>query len=229
MKMDKGKVLILESQNGNPVSISKILEVEGYATVRVNQFDEVCDLAIDEKPSVVLLDLDLNTLEGLEVCMRLKDDFETKKVTLVLLSSNNEEDYVVRAFDCGADDFITKPYGQKEIAARIRAIMRRVNRDEMTRIKVKDIEIDLDEHKVFKGGKSIDLTYIQFKLLYLLASRRENVFSRKEILEKVWGRKVYVTNRTVDVHIKRLREKLGEYKYPSQYIETIHGTGYRFM
>ena len=227
--MDKGKVLILESQNGNPVSISKILEVEGYATVRVNQFDEVCDLAIDEKPSVVLLDLDLNTLEGLEVCMRLKDDFETKKVTLVLLSSNNEEDYVVRAFDCGADDFITKPYGQKEIAARIRAIMRRVNRDEMTRIKVKDIEIDLDEHKVFKGGKSIDLTYIQFKLLYLLASRRENVFSRKEILEKVWGRKVYVTNRTVDVHIKRLREKLGEYKYPSQYIETIHGTGYRFM
>jgi len=229
MKMDKGKVLILESQNGNPVSISKILEGEGYATVRVNQFDEVCDLAIDEKPSVVLLDLDLNTLEGLEVCMRLKDDFETKKVTLVLLSSNNEEDYVVRAFDCGADDFITKPYGQKEIAARIRAIMRRVNRDEMTRIKVKDIEIDLDEHKVFKGGKSIDLTYIQFKLLYLLASRRENVFSRKEILEKVWGRKVYVTNRTVDVHIKRLREKLGEYKYPSQYIETIHGTGYRFM
>jgi DNA-binding response OmpR family regulator len=229
MKMDKGKVLILESQNGSPISVSKILEGEGYATVRVNQFDEVCDLAIDEKPGVVLLDLDLNTLEGLEVCMRLKDDFETKKVTLVLLSSNNEEDYVVRAFDCGADDFITKPYGQKEIAARIRAIMRRVNRDEMTKIKVKDIEIDLDEHKVFKGGKSIDLTYIQFKLLYLLASRRENVFSRKEILEKVWGRKVYVTNRTVDVHIKRLREKLGEYKYPSQYIETIHGTGYRFM
>ncbi|MEE4310904.1 MAG: winged helix-turn-helix domain-containing protein [candidate division KSB1 bacterium] len=227
--MDKGKVLILESQNGSPISVSKILEGEGYATVRVNQFDEVCDLAIDEKPGVVLLDLDLNTLEGLEVCMRLKDDFETKKVTLVLLSSNNEEDYVVRAFDCGADDFITKPYGQKEIAARIRAIMRRVNRDEMTKIKVKDIEIDLDEHKVFKGGKSIDLTYIQFKLLYLLASRRENVFSRKEILEKVWGRKVYVTNRTVDVHIKRLREKLGEYKYPSQYIETIHGTGYRFM
>lgn len=227
--MDKGKVLVLESQNGSPVSISKILEDEGYATIRVKQFDHVCDTAIDEKPSVVLLDLDVNTMEGLNICIRLKDDFETKKLALVLLSSNNEEDYVVRAFDSGADDFIAKPYGQKEIAARIRAIMRRANRDEMTKIKVKDIEIDLDEHKVFKGGKSIDLTYIQFKLLYLLASRRENVFSRKEILEKVWGRKVYVTNRTVDVHIKRLREKLGEYKYPSQYIETIHGTGYRFM
>ncbi len=227
--MDKGKVLIIESQNGNPNSAFKILEDEGYYAIRVNNLDKVYDVAAEEKPQIILMDIDSRLEEGLDLCMRLKDDFETKNTTVVVLAPQNEEDYVVKAFDSGADDFITKPYGRKEIIARFKAITRRINRNESTRIKVKDIEIDLDEHRVLKAGKSIDLTYIQFKLLYLLASRRENVFSRKEILDKVWGRKVYVTNRTVDVHIKRLREKLGEYKYPSQYIETIHGTGYRFM
>ena len=130
--------------------------------------------------------------------------------------------------DLGADDFIDYPFGMREMLARVKALYRRIRLDR-NQIKVRDIEIDLDEHRVKKAGLPIDLTYIQFKLLYLLASRRENVFSRQEILERVWGHKIYVTNRTVDVHIKRLREKLGEAKYPSKYIETIHGVGYRFM
>ena len=227
--MDKGKVLILESQNGNPNSISKMLEDEGYATTCVDIIDRVYELAVTEKPNLILMDIDTNTIDGWDLCRRLKEDYDTRKSALVILSSKSEEEYVVRAFEAGADDYITRPFGKKEIIARLKAIIRRIERNETKKIKVKDIEIDLDEHKVKKAGKPIDLTYIQFKLLYLLASRRENVFSRKEILEKVWGRKVYVTNRTVDVHIKRLREKLGEYKYPSQYIETIHGTGYRFL
>jgi len=227
--MDKGKVLIIESQNGNPDSISQMLEDEGYATTSVADLDKVYELAVTEKPNIILLDIDSQDEDGWELCRRLKDDYDTKKLALIVLSSEKQEDNVVKAFEVGADDFISKPVGQKEITARLRAIIRRLDRSESKKIKVKDIEIDLDEHKVKKAGKPIDLTYIQFKLLYLLASRRENVFSRKEILEKVWGRKVYVTNRTVDVHIKRLREKLGEYKYPSQYIETIHGTGYRFL
>jgi len=227
--MDKGKVLIIESQNGNPDSISQMLEDEGYATTSVADLDKVYELAVTEKPNIILLDIDSQDEDGWELCRRLKDDYDTKKLALIVLSSEKQEDNVVKAFEVGADDFISKPVGQKEITARLKAIIRRLDRSESKKIKVKDIEIDLDEHKVKKAGKPIDLTYIQFKLLYLLASRRENVFSRKEILEKVWGRKVYVTNRTVDVHIKRLREKLGEYKYPSQYIETIHGTGYRFL
>lgn len=227
--MYNGKVLILESQNRNSDSMSKILADGGFATTSVEGLDMVYELAAIEKPDVILMDLDSYSLEVWDLCKRLKEDYDIQKSALIILSTDNKQENVVRAFESGADNFISKPVGKKEIAARLKAIIRRMNRTETKKIKVKDIEIDLSEHTVKKGGKPIDLTYIQFKLLYLLASRRDNVFSRKDILEKVWGQNGDVTNRTVDVQIKRLREKLGEDKYPSKYIETIHGTGYRFV
>jgi len=227
--MDKGKVMVLDTRNGNPDSISKSVEDEGFVAIRVVDLSKVQEAVLLEKPKAVLVDQDDFGDEIWEVYKNLKDDFDTRKTALIILSSDGDENEVVKAYQVGADDYVIKPFGAKSTVARMKAIIDRVEKNESKKIKVKDIEIDLDEHKVKKSGKPIDLTYIQFKLLYLLASRRENVFSRKEILEKVWGRKVYVTNRTVDVHIKRLREKLGEYKYPSQYIETIHGTGYRFL
>jgi len=227
--MDKGKVLVVDAKNGNPDSIAHTIEDEGFVTVRVSDLSRVQELALSEKPKAVLVDQDNFGDEIWDVCKNLKEDFDTRKVALIVMSSDSDENRVVKAYQLGADDYVIKPFSNKSTVARMKAVIDRVERSESKKIKVKDIEIDLDEHKVKKSGKPIDLTYIQFKLLYLLASRRENVFSRKEILEKVWGRKVYVTNRTVDVHIKRLREKLGEYKYPSQYIETIHGTGYRFL
>ena len=227
--MDKGKVLVLDAQNGSPDSITKCIEDEGYAPLRISDLSRVQDVVLSEKPKAVVVDQDDFGDEIWDMYRNLKDDFDTRKTALIVMSSNGAETDVVKAYQLGADDYVIKPFSFKSTVARMKAIIDRVERSESKKIKVKDIEIDLDEHKVKKSGKPIDLTYIQFKLLYLLASRRENVFSRKEILEKVWGRKVYVTNRTVDVHIKRLREKLGEYKYPSQYIETIHGTGYRFL
>ncbi len=227
--MDKGKVLVLDTQNGNPDSITKCIEDEGFAPLRINDLSRIQDMVVSEKPKAVIVDQDDFGDEIWDMYRNLKDDFDTRKTALIVMSSNGNENDVVKAYQLGADDYVIKPFSYKSTVARMKAIIDRVERSESKKIKVKDIEIDLDEHRVKKSGKPIDLTNIQFKLLYLLASRRENVFSRKEILEKVWGRKVYVTNRTVDVHIKRLREKLGEYKYPSQYIETIHGTGYRFL
>jgi DNA-binding response OmpR family regulator len=227
--MDKGKVLVVDAKNGNPDSIAKTIEDEGFLTVKVADLGRVQELVLSEKPKAVVVDQDTCGDEIWDVYRNLKDDFDTRKTALIVLSSDGNELEVVKAYQVGADDYVIKPFSNKSTVARMKAVIDRVEKNESKKIKVKDIEIDLDEHKVKKSGKPIDLTYIQFKLLYLLASRRENVFSRKEILEKVWGRKVYVTNRTVDVHIKRLREKLGEYKYPSQYIETIHGTGYRFL
>ena len=227
--MDKGKVLVVDAKNGSPDSIAKTIEDEGFLTVKVADLGKVQELVLSEKPKAVVVDQDAFGDEIWDVYRNLKDDFDTRKTALIVLSSDGNEMEVVKAYQVGADDYVIRPFSNKSIVARMKAIVDRVEKNESKKIKVKDIEIDLDEHKVKKSGKPIDLTYIQFKLLYLLASRRENVFSRKEILEKVWGRKVYVTNRTVDVHIKRLREKLGEYKYPSQYIETIHGTGYRFL
>ena len=216
--MDKGKVLVLDTQNGNPDSITKCIEDEGFAPLRINDLSRIQDMVVSEKPKAVIVDQDDFGDEIWDMYRNLKDDFDTRKTALIVMSSNGNENDVVKAYQLGADDYVIKPFSYKSTVARMKAIIDRVERSESKKIKVKDIEIDLDEHRVKKSGKPIDLTYIQFKLLYLLASRRENVFSRKEILEKVWGRKVYVTNRTVDVHIKRLREKLGEYKYHSQYI-----------
>jgi DNA-binding response OmpR family regulator len=229
-KVEKGNILIFDNyrKNGSR-SLGEVLEREGFSTNHFEEIGEVLEITMREKPSVVIIDLDEFGDRSWAACLELKDDIGTRKTGIVLMSSNNDELTKVKGFEMGADDFVIKPYSTRELVARIKAIHRRIITDESKKIRVKDIEINLDEHRVSKAGKPIDLTYIQFKLLYLLASRRMNVFSRKEILEKVWGKKVYVTNRTVDVHIKRLREKLGEYKYPSQYIETIHGTGYRFL
>ena len=226
--MENRTILFYGNSNGTSLQLENIFETEGYALQTNNTIEEFKEV-IQSKPKAVIIDLDDFGDQVWSVCLELKEDVAAKNIALILLSSNDDENLRIKGLESGADDFITKPYSARELSARIKAIYRRIAIVDTKKIKVKDIEIDLDEHRVRKAGKPIDLTYIQFKLLYLLASRRNNVFSRKEILEKVWGKKVYVTNRTVDVHIKRLREKLGEYKYPSQYIETIHGTGYRFL
>lgn len=227
--MEKGIVQIIGNGNSASIQFEHLLESEGYVMQQTLNLDGVQDVVLRDKPSAVIIDLDEFGDRAWSACVELKDDLVTRKSALILLSSVDDENLRIKGLESGADDFVAKPYSPREMIARIKAIARRISSGDAKKIRVKDIEIDLDEHRVRKAGKPIDLTYIQFKLLYLLASRRNNVFSRKEILEKVWGKKVYVTNRTVDVHIKRLREKLGEYKYPSQYIETIHGTGYRFL
>jgi two-component system phosphate regulon response regulator PhoB len=227
--MEKGIVQIIGNGNSASIQFEHLLESEGYVMQQTLHLDGVQDVVLRDKPSAIIIDLDEFGDRAWSACVELKDDLVTRKSALILLSSVDDENLRVKGLESGADDFVAKPYSPREMIARIKAIARRISSGDAKKIRVKDIEIDLDEHRVRKAGKPIDLTYIQFKLLYLLASRRNNVFSRKEILEKVWGKKVYVTNRTVDVHIKRLREKLGEYKYPSQYIETIHGTGYRFL
>jgi len=227
--MEKGIVQFYGNGNSTSLQLEHLLDSEGYELQSSMELEELQEAVLKDKPSVIVIDADEFGDRVWSACLELKDDLATRRAALILISSSSDENLRVKGLESGADDFISKPFSARELSARIKAISRRITVNDFKKIRVKDIEIDLDEHRVRKAGKPIDLTYIQFKLLYLLASRRNNVFSRKEILERVWGKKVYVTNRTVDVHIKRLREKLGEYKYPSQYIETIHGTGYRFL
>lgn len=227
--MEKGTVLLFNGSSNGSAALEHLLESEGYGLRHFDSIENAQEVALRDRPSAIIIDLDDYADAGWLACAELKEDMVTRKSALILVSSNGDENLRIKGLEIGADDFIIKPCSARELVARIKAITRRIVANDSKKIRVKDIEIDLDEHRVRKAGKPIDLTYIQFKLLYLLASRRNNVFSRKEILEKVWGKKVFVTSRTVDVHIKRLREKLGEYKYPSQYIETIHGTGYRFL
>ncbi len=227
--MDKGTVLYFGKSNDEISSLATALQRDGFGLKFSAEIDIAQEIATREKPTAIIVNTKHFGEEGWQVCLELKDDLVARKSALILLSNCDDENVRIRGLESGADDVFCLPIRPRELAAKIKAIVRRITLADNKKIRVKDIEIDLDEHRVRKAGKPIDLTYIQFKLLYLLASRRNNVFSRKEILERVWGKKVFVTNRTVDVHIKRLREKLGEYKYPSQYIETIHGTGYRFL
>jgi two-component system phosphate regulon response regulator PhoB len=207
--MEKGVVQYFGNGDVISLQLEHLLEGEGYALQTSGTLDSLQDTVLREKPAVIIIDLDEFGDRVWSTCMDIKDDLATRKAALMLLSASTDENMRVKGLESGADDIIAKPIGARELAARVKAISRRLASNDAKKIRVKDIEIDLDEHRVRKAGKPIDLTYIQFKLLYLLASRRNSVFSRKEILERVWGKKVYVTNRTVDVHIKRLREKLG--------------------
>ena len=227
--MDKPTVLYFGHKNENVETLADLLKKSGTQLKYFEDHEQVMESATHDNPVAIFINVDDFAEDAWNLCSELKDDFVSRQAALILLSENDDENTRIRGLESGADDFISLPFSPREVVARMKAISRRIQLADSKKIKVKDIEIDLDGHRVSKGGKQLDLTYIQFKLLYLLASRRNNVFSRQEILERVWGKKVYVTNRTVDVHIKRLREKLGEYKYPSQYIETIHGTGYRFL
>ncbi len=226
--MVEDKILVAVEKEAIRKKIAAKLKGAGFAVVEAKDGKDVIAQLNENPPVILLLDVNLPEISGWEICRELKEDQLTRRIGIILSAANADENDLVRGLEMGADDFMTYPFSMREMLARVKALYRRI-RLARNRIKVRDIEIDLDEHRVKKAGRPIDLTYIQFKLLYLLASRRENVFSRQEILEKVWGHKIYVTNRTVDVHIKRLREKLGEVKYPSKYIETIHGVGYRFI
>jgi len=226
--MGEDKILVAVENEILRKKIAKTLRESGLIVAEAKDGRGVISHLNEDPPIILFLDAHLPEISGWEICRELKNDQLTRRIGIILSAYDADENDRVKGLELGADDFINYPFGMREMLARVKALYRRI-RLTQNRIKVRDIEIDLDEHRVKKAGHPIDLTYIQFKLLYLLASRRENVFSRQEILEKVWGHKIYVTNRTVDVHIKRLREKLGEVKYPSKYIETIHGVGYRFM
>lgn len=227
--MDVKKVLLLIAPSKIEDKIEQAFNRANFDVICTDDSRQVITLLKNERPHALVIDWDL--LNG-----RLKEITEfihenCKTTALVLLSKSKKAEKRIHAIEEGADDCLFQPPEVDELVAKVKALVRRIELVDHSpkKLTVRDIEINLDIHEVRKGGKPIDLTYTQFKLLYLLASRREYVYTRDEILDKVWGENTYVTNRTVDVHVKRLREKLGEHELPSKYIQTIHGLGYRFV
>ena len=205
------KILILVQDSKVGDKIEQAFYRSEFDVLRTDDPNHAVRLLLKENPHAMIVDWDLanGSLDNIKEVMR-----ENR----------------IHALEEGADACISQPPEIEELLAKVKALVRRIEMVDQApkSIRIKDIEINLDTHEVKKNGKYVDLTYTQFKLLYLLASRREYVFSRDEILKTVWGENAYVTDRTVDVHVKRLREKLGELKHPSRYIQTIHGLGYRF-
>lgn len=179
-----------------------------------------------EHPDLIILDLMLPDADGLEICKELKKQAEYSHIPIIMLTAKGEETDKILGLELGADDYVTKPFSPKELVARVKAVLRRQKKEEEpAKLEVGDILTILPEkHEVYVGKKKIDLTSTEFKILHLLSSKRGWVFTRDQILDYLWGQEKAVVDRTVDVHIKHLREKLGK---ASRLIRNIRGVGYK--
>ncbi len=226
--MANKKVLILMIRNRMTEKIESALLRNDFQVMCTDDTEQAIQCLRVDQPDAILVDWDfVNGMMG-EIARTIQENCQ--KTGFILLSKSRKCEERIIALRKGADDCIMQPPSIEELVEKVKALVRRIDLVEKspTTLKVKDIEIDLNHHEVRKGNELLELTYTQFKILYLLASQRETIFSRNEILQKVWGENAYVTDRTVDVHVKRLREKLGDNGDSLKYIQTIHGLGYRF-
>ena len=208
--------------------ISFNLKAAGYHVVTALTGEEALKRCEVEKPSLVLLDIMLPGIDGLEVCRRLKGDRTTSNIPLIMLTARGDEVDKILGLELGADDYITKPFSVRELAARVKSLLRRVapqQESEPQTLRAGDIMIDITNYEAFKGGEKLSLTLKEFELLKVLVLSRGKVLTRDFLLDRIWGYEYYGETRTVDVHIRHLRQKLGE----EPYIETVRGVGYRFV
>lgn len=222
--MARNKVLIVDDEKDILDLLEYNLEKEGYEVLSAMDGEEAIAMAKTEKPNMVLLDIMMPQMDGIETCRRLRELPELKGTFIVFLTARAEEYSELAGFDAGADDYIAKPIKPRVLLSRIKAILRRDQtfKDEQDLLNVKDLEIIRDEYIVRRGNEIFNLPRKEFELLYFLASKPGKVFRREKLLEKIWG-DVYVVDRTIDVHIRKLREKIGE-----GYIQTVKGVGYKF-
>jgi len=185
--------------------------------------------AISEcKPDLILLDWMLPDISGIDLARRLKRDDLSKSIPIIMLTARAEEGDKLRGFEIGVDDYVTKPFSTRELIARINAVLRRVEpQDEDSILSVQGLELDPATHRVGYGGDSVNLGPTEFRLLHFFMTHPERVYSREQLLDRVWGQNVYIEERTVDVHIRRLRKELSSYGC-DKLIQTVRGAGYRF-
>src|SRR5256714_3096377 len=197
----------------------------GFAVSVANDGASGLEKAREEKPDFIILDLMLPKLPGLEVCKILKGELATRRIPILMLTARAEEIDRIVGLEFGADDYVTKPFSPREVILRIKAILRRGTSEEIDdRLSAGPISIDPTRHEVLVNGKAVDLTSLEFKLLRTLMQRRGRVQERDRLLNEVWGYESVIDTRTVDTHVRRLREKLGK---AGDIVETVRGFGYR--
>lgn len=227
-----GRVLLVEDEQDVAEVIRFNLRKEGYEVTVVGNGADGVRHAREGKPDVILLDIMVPQLNGWEVCRRLKQDADTRRIPIIMVTGRVDEGDKVLGFELGADDYVTKPFSPRELVARVRAVTRRGRpgdgADKKRQLKVGDLEIDRDRFEVRMKGRAVELTPKEFELLATLAGAPGRVFGREELLDLVWGRDGFVEPRTVDVHVARLRGKFIAAKVPEPGVETVRGVGYRF-
>ncbi len=221
-------ILIVEDEADIAESLRYNFEREGFRTLIAESGEKGLRLALDENrpPSLILLDLMLPGMSGIELCRRLRREPTTKKIPVIMLTAKASETDKIRGLEIGADDYITKPFSIKEVVARIRAVLRRVDSETVQKYEDDKLSVDFTDMRVYCEEDEIKLTRKEFALLTYLTKNSGRVATRQNLLDNVWGYSYFGDTRTLDVHIRRLRQKLGEC---GNCIETVVGVGYRFV
>ena len=220
-------ILIVDDEEPIREMVSVALEMAGYNCLEAADAKQAHAQVIDHKPDLVLLDWMLPDISGIEFARRLKRNELTSEIPIVMLTAKGEEDHKIQGLETGADDYIVKPFSPRELAARLKAVLRRAGgQDAQTTIIIKGLELDPVSHRVSINGNPAEMGPTEYRLLQFFLTHQERAYTRGQLLDQVWGGNVYVEERTVDVHIRRLRKALGS-DYEG-FVQTVRGTGYRF-
>ena len=222
------RILVVEDETPIREMLCFVLEQKGYDVIEAEDFADGLAKVSEPYPELILLDWMMPGGSGIQFIKQLKQDELTRQIPVVMLTARGEEEDKVRGLEAGADDYITKPFSSKELTARLHAVMRRVSPmavDDV--IEVQGLKLDPVSHRVSAEEKALDMGPTEFKLLHFFMTHPERVYSREQLLNNVWGTNVYVEDRTVDVHIRRLRKAIEETGH-DRLIQTVRGAGYRF-
>jgi len=227
------KILIVDDEKDIVDLVAYNLEKEGYETLKALDGEKALQLVRTRTPDLVVLDLMLPGIQGLEVCKRIRKLPETSAVPIIMLTAKGEEIDKVLGLEIGADDYITKPFSVKELLARVKAVLRRSEArraaDQAELFEFKGLRIDFKAYEVTVDGRKISLSPTEFRLLRFLSRNPGRVYSREQILDRVWGDDAFVEPRTVDVHVRRLRAQIEKDENSPNYIITVRGAGYKFV
>lgn len=226
--MPRHTILVVDDETSIREMLVISLESAGYNVLQAENAKTAHSLVLDKHPDLILLDWMMPVTTGLELLRRLKRDEMTDHIPVIMLTAKAEESSKISGLDSGADDYIAKPFSPRELLSRVRAILRRVSREELKNtIVVGGLEFDPLEHRISIAGNLINLAPTEFRLLQFFLTHQERVYSRDQILDYVWGKNVYLDERTVDVHIRRLRKAISVAGH-DEYVQTVRGAGYRF-
>ncbi|MER5172066.1 phosphate regulon transcriptional regulator PhoB [Thioclava sp. GXIMD2076] len=219
-------VLVVEDESAQREVLQYNLEAEGFRVVMAVNGEEALLMVKEEKPDLMVLDWMLPNVSGIEICRRVKASGDTRHIPIIMLSARSEETDRVRGLETGADDYVVKPYSVVELMARLRTQLRRTRPATMgERLNYEDIVLDSAEHRVFRDGQALKLGPTEFRLLSTLMEKPGRVWTRDQLLDRVWGRDIYVDTRTIDVHVGRLRKALMAHGGDDP-VRTVRGTGY---
>ncbi|MCF7986794.1 MAG: phosphate regulon transcriptional regulator PhoB [Methylovulum sp.] len=226
--MSRLNILVVEDEDAIRGMLMMVLEQAGFKSIAAADAEEAQKVLEEISPDLILLDWMLPGISGVEWARRLKKEPAYRDWPIIVLTARGEEEDKVRGLEIGADDYVTKPFSPKELVARIRAVLRRSGKIQgLAQIVLGDLVLDTEQHRLSIGDKQLEVSPTEFRLMQFFMTHPDKVYSRTQLLDQVWGRSVYIEERTIDVHIRRLRRILGEHGR-EDLVQTVRGFGYRF-